>query len=399
MLTKFKNHFIPHEGNEYAPHILQRRALFGMLGLVLLSFMIANFQALVWQGSNWLVGAVLPAVVTQDTNQERAHVALAPLTRSALLDQAAQLKADDMAKNSYFAHFSPSGVSPWYWFDMAGYRYTYAGENLAIHFSDSDAVVAAWMDSPAHRANITNTHYTEIGIGTARGYYDGYDTVFVVQLFGAPAMKSLLPTVPKQAEVASIATLNPAELTSTTTMINPTTSAPLPMAILGVETQVSSTTLEITPPTNTDSIETPFGMSQSLVPSSSETPTVAIAPKATTIDSTPQTVVDDGHRTLILDTMATATNLTPLPATISDSLMSTGTTVPAVARLATQPKNILQFLYLILGTLIAGSLFASVLIEWRRQHLIQVAYGVGLLVLMSGLFYIHVMITTGALVI
>ena len=149
--------------------------------------MITNFQALLWQTSDWLVGAILPAVVVTLTNNERQALSEPPLQRSTVLDQAATLKAEHMASLEYFAHNSPNGFTPWHWFQEVGYVYAYAGENLAVFFSDSDEVVKAWMNSPSHRANIVNATYQEIGIGTAKGRYQGHDTVFVVQLFWNPS--------------------------------------------------------------------------------------------------------------------------------------------------------------------------------------------------------------------
>jgi len=68
------------------------------------------------------------------TNRNRATFNLPPLKESPQLDAAAYLKALDMEKNGYFAHTSPTGITPWYWFDQVGYNYRYAGENLAIGF-------------------------------------------------------------------------------------------------------------------------------------------------------------------------------------------------------------------------------------------------------------------------
>ena len=95
-------------------------------------------------------------MVVDLTNEERAMNHAAPLQRNAVFDEAARLKAEHMARYEYLQHFSPDGVSPWHWFDKAGYRYAFAGENLAIHFTDSDEVVEAWMNSPAHRQNIVD---------------------------------------------------------------------------------------------------------------------------------------------------------------------------------------------------------------------------------------------------
>ncbi len=170
------------------PNRLQSFAMVLMLMMVLLSFALANLQSIVWISSDWLVSTILPAVVTDATNKARASESLPPLIRNSSLDVAAQLKADDMAAKGYFAHWSPDGTSPWYWFGQAKYTYAHAGENLAVHFTDSTAVVDAWLNSPTHRANIMNGNYREIGIGTAKGTYEGYDTVFVVQMFGTPAV-------------------------------------------------------------------------------------------------------------------------------------------------------------------------------------------------------------------
>lgn len=175
------------------PHPFQKAALAGMLALVLISFTLANLQSMLWINHDWLVSTILPAVVADETNRARAAEALPPLARSERLDRAAQMKADHMAAQGYFAHWSPDGVSPWYWFGEAGYRYVHAGENLAVHFTDSSAVVDAWLGSPSHRANILNGNYREIGIGTAKGRYEGFDTVFVVQMFGAPAAAAGAP--------------------------------------------------------------------------------------------------------------------------------------------------------------------------------------------------------------
>jgi hypothetical protein len=127
------------------------------------------------------------------------------------------MKADDMAAKSYFAHTSPEGIDPWYWFNQAGYKFTYAGENLAVDFSDSSAVNTAWMNSPTHRANLLDQHYTEIGIATADGMYQGHMTTFVVEEFGTPlpAKEEVSPApqqvtnVPKNPTVPATASAAP----------------------------------------------------------------------------------------------------------------------------------------------------------------------------------------------
>jgi hypothetical protein len=123
-----------------------------------------------------------------------------------LLNQAAQEKADDMAQNGYFAHTSPDGKTPWYWLDQVGYNYSYAGENLAVNFTDSQDVTAAWMNSPEHRANILKANYTEVGTGVAEGMYDGNETIFVAQDFGTPVVTAPLAEAAGQSGAAAAKT-------------------------------------------------------------------------------------------------------------------------------------------------------------------------------------------------
>jgi hypothetical protein len=104
-----------------------------------------------------------------------------------ILNKVAELKVKDMAEKSYFAHINPEGKEPWYWFNLVGYKYSYAGENLAVDFSDSQDVTKAWMNSPTHKANIMKNTYTEIGTAVATGTFQGHTTVFVAQVFGKPA--------------------------------------------------------------------------------------------------------------------------------------------------------------------------------------------------------------------
>jgi len=177
MLAWLKKHFIPHEGNNHRPHILRaaniRNIIVAVIFFEVFAFLIPTITNLNMSGG---MAAVLPAVLTNLTNKERQEYNLQTLTVSPLLDKAAQMKAIDMAKNGYFAHTSPAGKTPWYWLEKVGYKYQYAGENLAINFSDSKDVTSAWMASPTHRANIEKRNYTEIGTGVAEGLYKGKKT-------------------------------------------------------------------------------------------------------------------------------------------------------------------------------------------------------------------------------
>jgi hypothetical protein len=176
---------IPTKDNNRRPHLWSYE-VFALILLVVACIEMGAFLTATLTGRAMLA-SVLPATLIDLTNTERVQSLESGLIYSEVLTQAAQAKANDMAEHQYFAHTSPSGVEPWYWFQQAGYAYKHAGENLAIDFTDSDQVVAAWMNSPKHRENILNQSYTQIGIAMAQGQYEGHSTTYVVQFFGTPA--------------------------------------------------------------------------------------------------------------------------------------------------------------------------------------------------------------------
>src|SRR5207253_1856778 len=97
------------------------------------------------------------------TNQKRQDDGIAPLHISSELSSAASAKAADMFAKDYWAHNSPDGTTPWFFFQKVGYNYVYAGENLAKDFDNSEGVINGWMGSPSHRENMLNGKYDEVG--------------------------------------------------------------------------------------------------------------------------------------------------------------------------------------------------------------------------------------------
>lgn len=187
MKKLLKDYFVPQEGNNFKPYIFRQVSVAVLLLVVVGVFFGTAFEMrTVEQKSNFL-SAVLPSVLVDLSNDDRNSKGLPPLSYSLKLEKAAQLKADHMVEHGYFAHESPGGVTPWFWFDKVDYSFIYAGENLAVNFSESRDVEDAWMDSKGHRENILDSRFTEIGIATAKGEYQGKDTVYVVQLFGMPS--------------------------------------------------------------------------------------------------------------------------------------------------------------------------------------------------------------------
>ena len=119
------------------------------------------------------------------TNAQRVALGLPPLARETALMRAAQLQADQMAALNTMAHDLPHAAYPTLDARLAavGYRMAASGENVAEGYPSAAAVVAGWMTSPGHRANIVSTLFTQMGAGMATGS-SGHR--FHAQVFGSP---------------------------------------------------------------------------------------------------------------------------------------------------------------------------------------------------------------------
>lgn len=128
----------------------------------------------------------------KETNIQRTENGLAELTPNEQLNEMARLKVADMFDRQYFEHQSPTGEGPADLAETVGYKYLLVGENLALgNYQNDQALVEAWMNSPGHRENILNRRYTEIGVATQYGLFEGQMVWLAVQEFGRPA--SLCP--------------------------------------------------------------------------------------------------------------------------------------------------------------------------------------------------------------
>lgn len=168
--------------------------------------------------------ALLHAAVFYLTNLERSSRGLAPLSHSPELEAAARAHSVAMHDRGFFSHTSPvQGMrSVQDRTRAAGFAGSSVGENIARSFgiayeagrsvytppqnggyfsyrhrgdpipphsyrSAAEAVVAQWMGSPGHRANILRSEYRYLGVGAAhfedRSFY-GMDTFLFTQNFG-----------------------------------------------------------------------------------------------------------------------------------------------------------------------------------------------------------------------
>ena len=108
-------------------------------------------------------------------NRERAANGERALQPNAALRQSAQGHTDSMVAENYFEHDGPGGQTPLQRMRDAGYIYSsqigYAiGENIGwggAQLGTPKAVVAAWMASPGHRANILDPRYRDTAIGVS----------------------------------------------------------------------------------------------------------------------------------------------------------------------------------------------------------------------------------------
>jgi uncharacterized protein YkwD len=142
--------------------------------------------------------ALTVAGVIAETNGQRAQNNedgdLSPLTENATLDDIATLRLDDMFTQQYFAHVGPQGESAISVASSVGYDHLALGENLALgNYAGDAGVVTAWMNSPGHRANILDMHYTQIGVAVREGMFEGSETWLAVQIFGRPASDCTAP--------------------------------------------------------------------------------------------------------------------------------------------------------------------------------------------------------------
>lgn len=103
--------------------------------------------------------------VVRLVNEIRRERGLNELTYDWELSRVARYKSEDMRRNGYFSHTSPTYGSPFQMMKSFGINYRSAAENIAKGYATPKAVVDGWMNSSGHRANILNPSFTHIGVG------------------------------------------------------------------------------------------------------------------------------------------------------------------------------------------------------------------------------------------
>jgi uncharacterized protein YkwD len=121
----------------------------------------------------------------QAVNRTRTAHGLQPVKLDTTLVRAARAHSAEMLRGNYFSHgdFHSRMVA----FHVRG---PHAGENLAWgngSYAQPSMIVAEWLASPDHRANLLHPGFTRIGIGLATGTFlgNGGSTVVTADFAGS----------------------------------------------------------------------------------------------------------------------------------------------------------------------------------------------------------------------
>ena len=114
----------------------------------------------------------LASQVVTLVNEYRAEYGLSPVRVDSDLTAAAVVRAKECAVS--FSHTRPDGSS---WSTVSSKA---RGENIAMGYNSAEKVMAAWMTSEGHRANILRESFTTIGVGA----YEVNGVLYWAQEFG-----------------------------------------------------------------------------------------------------------------------------------------------------------------------------------------------------------------------
>ena len=125
-----------------------------------------------------MLSSVNEARSTPRSCGDGAYGAAGPLRLEAKLSAAAQLHSQDMRATSTLSHVGSDGSTLVQRVERQGYPWSRLAENVAWGYDEVDEVVAGWLSSPGHCANIMNPDYRELGVGVAGTFW--------TQVFGTP---------------------------------------------------------------------------------------------------------------------------------------------------------------------------------------------------------------------
>lgn len=357
LIEKLKHYFIPHEGNDFKAHIFREGSLGLLLALIVGSFLLGLLHQIVLTNTNYLAN-IYSGVLVDLANEDRKDNALSELAINPTLEAAARMKAEDMAEKGYFAHYGPDGSAPWDWMKKAGYQFIYAGENLAIDFTDSEDVNQAWLNSPTHRANIMNSKFTEIGIATVKGFYNGRQTIYVVQMFGTPQNQSIsLPLTTSPVPVSQLAQSN----------------------VPSQSPQVEGASSQISEPKPTQSAQTK--------------PAPKTVAKVTQEPAQVKTIATSSNETeSSKETFIAVENVSSTPVigqTENTNVRNDSSLIRMIRKVETNPIKVVETVFAFIGLLVMVGLVGVIVKDLETHHLRHAMGGVLLMVIIVTLAYIY----------
>jgi uncharacterized protein YkwD len=120
-------------------------------------------------------------------NVERARYHLPRLRQVHKLTESAQDYTAEMVRRDFFSHTAPNGSTPGARIAATGYRWSWAGENIASGYPTPLAVVTGWMHSQGHCYNMLAPVFANIGVGVSPYPVAGASTPSTwTQDFGLP---------------------------------------------------------------------------------------------------------------------------------------------------------------------------------------------------------------------
>ena len=106
------------------------------------------------------------------------YAPVAVLTWNDKLEKAAYAHSNDMYGHKFLSHTGTNGSGSGERITNAGYNWRFYGENIAQGYKNEKEVVAGWLSSPGHCANIMNKNFKEMGVAKVVDYW--------TQDFGSP---------------------------------------------------------------------------------------------------------------------------------------------------------------------------------------------------------------------
>jgi uncharacterized protein YkwD len=128
--------------------------------------------------------------ITCLVNWARRQDRRASLSSPSTIRRAAALKGRGVASCKQFSH-TPCGKDATAALRASGYRYAWFGENLFVGTwgqVTARNVVASWLESPMHRANVLRPGFRHVGAARVRvsGLFGDGDAVVWVATFASP---------------------------------------------------------------------------------------------------------------------------------------------------------------------------------------------------------------------